>query len=167
MSFDISQKMQNNNISSSNEINPNQKQDKLLDKDDENNKSINQKIQQNYKNANFFSRLLFNWSKHAIKISNSRDLEISDVCAIQESQSAKYNYTPLKLSWTNYSKKIKKYPLVFAIFSVFYKMILILVAFDFFNMLLDYVRIYIFRQLILCFSRGIFFPEELAFLILH
>ena len=91
MSFDISQKKQNNNISSSNEINPNQKQDKLLDKDDENNKLINQKIQQNYKNANFFSRLLFNWSKHAIKISNSRDLEISDICAIQESQSAKYN----------------------------------------------------------------------------
>ena len=147
MSFDVSQKKRNNNISSSNEINPNQKKDKILVADDENNQLINQKIQQNYKNENFFSRLLFNWSKYAIKISNSRGLEISDICAIQESQPAKYNYTPLKLSWTNYSKKIKKYLLVFAIFSVFYKMILLLVAFDFYNLLLDYVGIYIFRQL--------------------
>ena len=165
MSFDNSIKEQNNNISSSNKINKSKKEDKLLDQDNEDNQLTNHKSQENYKNANFFSQLLFNWAKYAIKISNSRGLEISDICAVQENQSTKYNSTPLKSFWTNYSKKIKKYPLIFAIFAVFYKMILILIAFDFFNMLLDYLHIYIFRQLILCFSSENFFPKRTSFFI--
>ena len=107
MSFDNSTKEKTNNISSKNEINPNQKKDKLLEQDNENNQSINPTIQENYKNANIFSRLLFNWSKYAIKISNSRGLEISDIGVVQESQSTKYNSAPLKSSWIKYSKKIK------------------------------------------------------------
>ena len=145
-----------------NEENLNPKESKLISENEDKN-IFSPKKQENYKNSNIFSRLFFNWAKYAIEISNSRDLELSDICNVQKSQSTKYNITLLKSSWINYSKKIKKYPLIFAIFSVYYKTIFLLITFDFFNMLLDYSRIYFFKQLILCFSKGNFFPERKNF----
>ena len=144
----------------------NTQNESLLKKDNLDRKEENLLLhndQVNYENANFFSRLLFNWSKYAIKISNSRGLEISDICNIQKNQTTKYNIEPLKASWSMSLKIFNNYPLIFAILFVFYKSILFLIILDFISMLLDYIRIYIFRQLILCFSSGDFFPERKNF----
>ena len=151
------------NNSSSEELKLMSKEGKLLDSDDEIEHILPFKKQVNFEKANIISRLLFNWSKYAIKICNSRGLKITDVCDVQETQSTKYNVTPLRLSWAYYSKKTRKHPLILTILSVYYKLILFLIALDFFNMLLEYVRIYIFKQLIWCFSKGNLFPERKSF----
>ena len=162
MSFNDSKKSRDNINLSSKEINKTQKENILSSENNITNIST-QKKPENYKDSNIFSRLFFNWAKYAIKISNSRGLELSDICSVQKDQSAKYNVDLLKSSWNNFSKKIKKYPLVVAIFTVYYKLIFLLIIFDFFNMLLDYARIFIFKQLILCFSKENFFPERKSF----
>ena len=149
--------------SSSEELKLMTKEGKLLDSDDEVENILPIKKQVNYEKANIISRLFFNWSKYAMKISNSRGLKTSDVCALQKSQSTKYNSTPLKSSWAYYSKKTKKHSLILTILSCYYKIILLLIVLDFFNMLLEYVRIYLFKQLILCFSKGDFFPQRKSF----
>ena len=151
------------NHSSSEELKLMSNEGKILDSDDEVESILPLKTQVNFQDANIFSRIFFNWSKYAIRISNKKGLKISDVCALQKNQSTKYNVTPLKLAWTYYSKKTKKHPLILTILSVYYKIILFLIALDFFNMILDYIRIYIFKQLILCFSKGNLFPERISF----
>ena len=147
----------NSNKEEKNKAKVNSKENNLINSQKDLDVNSQKKLQVNYENANFISRLLFNWSKYAIKISNSRGLEISDICDVQKNQSTKYNATPLKSNWIYYSKKIKKYPLIFTILSVYYKIIAILTILDFISMLLDYVGIYIFKQLIMCFSKGNFF----------
>ena len=152
------------NNSSSDELKLMSSEGKLLNSDDEVELNIPKKKQINFENANIFSRLLFLWSKYAIRISNSRGLKTSDVCALQKTQSTKYNVTPLKSSWAYYSsKKKRRYPLILTILSSYYKIIILLISLDFFNMLLEYVRIYIFKQIIWCFSKGNFFPERKRF----
>ena len=151
------------NNSSSEELKLMTNEGRLLDSDNEMEGVLELKRQINYQNANIFSRLFFNWSKHAIKISNSRGLKISDICALQKNQTTEYNVTPIKSSWQYFSKKTRKHALILTILSVYYKIIIFLVALDFFNMLLDYARIYIFKQLISCFSKGNLFPERKTF----
>ena len=152
------------NNSSSDELKLMSSEGKLLNSDDEVELNIPKKKQINFENANIFSRLLFLWSKYAIRISNSRGLKTSDVCALQKNQTTKYNVTPLKSSWAYYSsKKKRRYPLILTILSSYYKIIILLISLDFFNMLLEYVRIYIFKQIIWCFSKGNFFPERKRF----
>ena len=131
---------------------------------------IGLKRQVNYEKANIFSLLFFNWSKYAIKLSNTQGLKTSDVGEVQKTQSTEYNIKPIKNSWEYYSSQKKddksykyKYPLIYTIFSVYYKIIIILTLFDFFNMILDYIRIYIFKQLITCFSKRDFFPQRKSF----
>ena len=151
------------NNSSSEELKLMSKEGQLLDSDDGVEHILPIKKQVNYENSNIFSRLFFNWSKYAIKICNDRGLKITDVCEVQKTQSTKYNVTPLRVSWAYYSKKTRKHSLILTIISVYYKLILFLIALDFFNMLLEYVRIYLFKQLILCFSKGNLFPERKSF----
>ena len=152
------------NNSSSDELKLMTKDGKLLDSDDEVDLNFPIKKQVNYEKSNICSRLLFIWSKYAIRISNSRGLKTSDVCEVQKTQSTKYNVTPLKSSWKYYSsKKNRKYPLIFTILSSYYKLVILLISLDFSNMLLEYVRIYTFKQLIWCFSKGNFFPERPSF----
>ena len=131
---------------------------------------INIKRQVNYEKANIFSLLFFNWSKYAIKLSNHKGLKTSDVGDVQKTQSTEYNISPLKNAWDYYSTKKKsdnsnkyKYPLLYSIFSVYYKIIILLILLDFLNMILDYVRIFIFKQLISCFSKRDFFPKRKNF----
>ena len=131
---------------------------------------IGLKRQVNFEKANIFSLLFFNWSKYAIKLSNTQGLKTSDVGEVQKTQSTEYNILPIKNSWEYYSSKKKedksnkyKYPLIYTIFSVYYKIIIILILLDFFNMILDYVRIFIFKQLITCFSKRDFFPKRKSF----
>ena len=140
------------------------KEGQLLDSDNEDETILSSKKQVNFENANFFSRLLFNWAKYAIKISNTRGLKISDVCEVQKIQSTQYNIAPIKISWDYYSKKTKNHPLILTIISVYYKLIINLIFLDFLIMILEYSRIYIFKQLIGCFSKGQLFPERKSFL---
>ena len=161
--MDLNKEKEKENCSSSEELKLMTKEGKLLDSDDDTENFFPIKKQINFENANIFSRLLFNWSKYAIKISNSRGLKTSDVSDVQKSQSTKYNFSPLKSSWEYYSKKTRKHPLILTILSVFYKLIIFLIALDFFNMILEYVRIYIYKQLIWCFSKGNLFPERKSF----
>ena len=149
--------------SSSEELKLMTNEGRLLDSDNEMESALELKKQVNYQNSNIFSRLFFNWSKHAIKISNSRGLNISDVCSLQQNQTTDYNVTPIKSSWEYFRKKTQKHALFLTIISVYYKLIIFLIALDFFNMLLEYVRIYIFKQLISCFSKGNLFPERKTF----
>ena len=149
--------------SSSEELKLMSKEGKLLDSDDEVETILPIKKQVNYENANIFSRLFFSWAKYAMKIANTRGLKTSDVSALQKNQSTEYNSTPLKSSWDYYSKITRKHPLILTILSCYYKIILLLMTLDFFNMLLEYVRIYIFKQLIMCFSKGEYFPERKNF----
>ena len=151
-------------ISSSIELKILSKEGTLIDSDTDDETILSSKKQVNFENTNFFSRLLFIWSKYAIKISNSRGLKISDVCAVQKIQSTGYNITPLKISWDYYSKKTKKHPLILTIISVYHKLIIYLIFLDFLIMLLEYTRIYIFKQLIGCFSKGNLFPERKSLL---
>ena len=113
---------------------------------------INIKRQVNYEKANIFSLLFFNWSKYAIKLSNHKGLKTSDVGDVQKKQSTEYNISPLKNAWDYYSTKKKsdnsnkyKYPLLYSIFSVYYKIIILLILLDFLNMILDWIMcVYLF-----------------------
>ena len=125
---------------------------------------IGLKHQINFEKASIFSRLFFNWSKYAIKLSNTQGLKISDIGEVQKTQSTAYNISPIKTAWDYYSSNKKnKYPLLYTIFSVYYKILIILILLDFFNMISDYVRIFIFKQLISCFSKKDFFPVRKNF----
>ena len=155
--------------SSSEELKLMSKEGRLLQEEDLE-PIIGLKRQINYEKANIFSLLFFNWSKYAIKLSNSQGLKVDDVGEVQKTQSTEYNINPIKTSWEYYSSeknsdnRIKyKYPLLYTVFSVFYKIIIILVLLDFLNMILDYVRIYIFKQLISCFSKKDLFPKRKSF----
>ena len=155
--------------SSSEELKLMSKEGRLLQEEDLE-PIIGLKRQINYEKANILSLLFFNWSKYAIKLSNSQGLKVDDVGEVQKTQSTEYNINPIKTSWEYYSSEKNsdnsnkyKYPLLYTVFSVFYKIIIILVLLDFLNMILDYVRIYIFKQLISCFSKKDLFPKRKSF----
>jgi hypothetical protein len=90
--------------SSSEELKLMSKEGKLLPEEDLE-PMLGLKRQVNYEKANIFSRLFFNWSKYAIKLSNTQGLKISDVGDVQKTQSTAYNISPIKTSWEYYSKK--------------------------------------------------------------
>ena len=162
-SFQEKDNSENNMNSSSEELKLMSKEGKLLPEEDLE-PMIGLKRQVNYEKANIFSRLFFNWSKYAIKLSNTQGLKISDVGDVQKTQSIAYNISPIKTAWGYYSKnKNKKYPLIYTIFSVYYKIIIILILLDFLSMIFDYIRIFIFEQLIACFSKRDFFTQRKNF----
>ena len=148
------------NNSSSEELKLMTKDGELMNSDNAHTNFIPIKKQVNYENTSVFSRLFFSWAQYAMKISNTRGLKTSDVCALQKNQKTNYNYTPLKNNWNYYSKKSLKYPIIPTIFFCYYKIIILLTILSFFNMLLEYVRIFLFKQLIMCFSKNDFFPKR-------
>ena len=157
------------NNTSSSELKLISKDGKLIP-EDELEPIISIKRQVNYEKANIFSLLIFNWSKYAIKLSNLKGLKTSDVGDVQKTQSTEYNISPINNAWEYYSTKKNpdntykyKYPLIYTIFSVYYKIMIVLIFLDFLNMILDYVRIFIFKQLISCFSKRDFFPQRKNF----
>jgi hypothetical protein len=72
----------------------------------------------NYTTESLFSRIFFNWSKLAMQISNQRILKTSDVCALQNYQSTRYNIKNMQEMYNKYANKKNKYPLVYSIFLV-------------------------------------------------
>ncbi len=151
------------NLNTSEELKLLTEEGKLLYPESDLNSIISHKKQINYQNSNFLSRLSFSWAKYAIRISNNHGLKVKDIGTVQKTQSTEYNIKKIKSRWDYYnSEKNKKYkyPLIYTIFCVYYKIIILLILLDFINMLLDYIRIYIFKQLILCFSKGNLFPSR-------
>ena len=69
---------------------------------DEKNKELlkrqfsNSKKKINYITESIFSRIFFNWSKLAMRISNERVLKTSDVCALTKNQSTRFNINNLQ-----------------------------------------------------------------------
>ena len=169
MNFLQEQENDEGDNTSSSELKLLSKDGKLIPEDDLE-PIINMKRQVNYEKANIFSLLFFNWSKYAIQLSNRKGLKTSDVGDVQKTQSTEYNIAPINNAWEYYSTKKNsdnsnkyKYPLLYTIFSVYYKVIIVLILLDFLNMILDYVRIFIFKQLITCFSKRDFFPKRKNF----
>ena len=136
---------------------------------DEKNKKLlnrqlsNTKSEINYVNESLFSRIFFNWSKLAIRISNERVLKTSDVCALTKNQSTRYNIKNLQEKYNKYATQKRKYPLMISIFVVHKALLCYLLFLDVTSMILDYMRMFFFSKILTIFSENNFFPENRTF----
>ena len=133
--------------------------------DDKNNQLLNRQLSNtkraiNYVNESLFSRIFFNWSKLAMRISNQRVLKTSDVCALTKNQSTRYNIKNLQEKYIKYSSQKKKYPLLISIFMVHKALLCYLLFLDIATMVLDYMRMFFFSKILSIFSENVFFPEN-------
>ena len=117
----------------------------------------------NYITENIFSRIFFNWSKLAIRISNERILKTSDVCALTKYQSTRYNIQNLQEKYNKYFFQKRKYPLMISIFVVHKSLLCYLLFLDILSMILDYMRMYFFSKILTIFSEKDFFPKNRTF----
>ena len=140
--------MQDSNL---NEINK-----ELLKRD--NKKLIDKQI--NYKNASIFSRIFFNWSKLAMRISNKGILKTSDVCALTKDQSTRYNIANLQKYYNKYTSEKRRYPLFQSIFVIHMKLIMYLFFLNAISIILEYTGIYFFAKILDIFRSGEFFLKK-------
>ena len=96
----------------------------------------------NYITESIFSRIFFNWSKLAMRISNERVLKTSDVCALTKNQSTRYNIEHLQEKYNKYYSENRKYPLLISIFVVHKSLLCYLLFLDITSMILDYMRMF-------------------------
>ena len=133
---------------------------------DEKNKELlkrqfsNSKKKINYITESIFSRIFFNWSKLAMRISNERVLKTSDVCALTKNQSTRFNINNLQEKYNKYSSKNRKYPLMISIFVVHRALLCYLLFLDITTMILDYMRMFFFSKILSIFSENEFFPKK-------
>ena len=133
--------------------------------DEKNKKLLNRKLSNtkqriNYITESIFSRIFFNWAKLAMRISNQRVLKTSDVCALTQNQSTRYNIKQLQEAYNKYSSKKRKYPLMISIFVVHRVLLCYLLFLDTTTMILDYMRMFFFSKILTIFSEKSFFPKE-------
>ena len=133
--------------------------------DEKNKKLLNRQLSNtkreiNYVNESLFSRIFFNWSKLAIRISNERVLKTSDVCALTKNQSTRYNIKNLQEKYNKYASQKRKYPLMISIFVVHKALLCYLLFLDVMTMILDYMRMFFFSKILSIFSENNFFPEN-------
>ena len=115
----------------------------------------------NYSQSNCLSKLFFYWPRHIFKIANKGTLKHEDVCHVSEKQSIKYEIGKIKKTFFKYSSnKLKNYSLVMTIFLSNFKLLFFLFILDLFNVGLDYLRMFFYRQIISIFSEGNFFPQR-------
>ena len=119
-----------------------------------------QEKQINYRNASIFSRIFFNWSKLAMRISNSGLLKTSDVCALAKTQSTRYKISNLQKYYNKYTEENRKYPLVQSIFVVHMRIIFYLFFLDSVSIILEYTGIFFFGKILNIFTNGEFFPKR-------
>ena len=125
------------------------------------NKTItNTKRTINYTNESLFSKIFFNWSKLAIRISNKRILKTSDVCALRKDQSTRYNIKNLQEKYNKYFAEKRKYPLMISIFVVHRVLLCYLLFLDITTMILDYMRMFFFSKILKIFSEKTFFQKN-------
>ena len=128
---------------------------------DEKNKELlkrqfsNSKKKINYITESIFSRIFFNWSKLAMRISNERVLKTSDVCALTKNQSTRFNINNLQEKYNKYSSKNRKYPLMISIFVVHRALLCYLLFLDITTMILDYMRMFFFSKILSIFSENL------------
>ena len=134
---------------------------------DEKNKELlkkeNQKSQEkqiNFANASFLSRIFFNWSKLAMRISNNGILKTSDVCALEKNQSTRYKISHLQKYYDKYTSEKRWYPLVQSIFVVHMNTIFYLFFLDLTSIVLEYTGIFFFGKILNIFTTGEFFPQR-------
>ena len=133
--------------------------------DDKNNKLLNRQLSDsnqgvNYVNESLLSRIFFNWSKSAIRISNKRVLKTSDVCALTQTQSTRYNIKNMEEKYIKYKSLKTKYPLMISILMVHKALLFYLLFLDISTMALDYMRMFFFSKILTIFSENIFFPKN-------
>ena len=114
----------------------------------------------NYTNESLFSKIFFNWSKLAIRISNKRILKTSDVCALRKDQSTRYNIKNLQEKYNKYFAEKRKYPLMISIFVVHRVLLCYLLFLDITTMILDYMRMFFFSKILKIFSEKTFFQKN-------
>ena len=115
----------------------------------------------NYSQSNCLSKLFFYWPRHIFKIANKGTLKHEDVCHVSEKQSIKHEIGKIKKTFYKYSSnKLKNYSLVMTIFLSNFKLLFFLFILDLFNVGLDYLRMFFYRQIISIFSEGNFFPQR-------
>ena len=114
----------------------------------------------NYITESIFSRIFFNWSKLAMRISNERVLKTSDVCALTKNQSTRYNIEHLQEKYNKYYSENRKYPLLISIFVVHKSLLCYLLFLDITSMILDYMRMFFFSTILTIFSENSFFPKN-------
>ena len=118
----------------------------------------------NYSQSNFFSRLFFYWTRNIFSISNRGLLTHEDVCNVSKEQSIKYNIEKVKNTFLKYnSSKLKNQSLVITIFLSNFSLLLFIFILDISNVILDYIRMFFYRQIISLFSHGNFFPVREKF----
>ena len=135
-------------------------------KDEKNKELLNRKLTTsgkkkiNFTNESIFSRIFFNWSKLAMRISNQRILKTSDVCALAKNQSTRYNIKNLQEKYNKYYSQNKKLPLLISIFVVHKTLLYYLLFLDITTMILDYMRMFFFSKILKIFSEKTFFPDN-------
>ena len=117
----------------------------------------------NYISESIFSRIFFNWSKLAMRISNERVLKTSDVCALTKNQSTRYNIEHLQEKYNKYYSENRKYPLLISIFVVHKSLLCYLLFLDITSMMLDYMRMFFFSTILTIFSENSFFPKNITY----
>jgi ABC-type multidrug transport system fused ATPase/permease subunit len=138
--------LKENLIVNSNEIKEKHKK-KEVPKDD----------QVNYKTSGLLSFITFSWSIKALSLSNKGTLQIESINALDTVQSTRYNIVPLQKNWEIFSSNKKsKYPLMKTLFYIHRYKILLLFLIDLCKIIMEYLNLFFFRQIILHFSSGNF-----------
>ena len=120
-----------------------------------NNNNNSAKILKNYSESNFFSRLFYFWAKPAIELANKKPLENKDVGNISPSQyTSKMMPEFHEIFNKKSSNKNNKYPLFFSILSLHFKSLLFIFFLFMVDLCLVYTKIFFFKRIISCFSKG-------------
>jgi ABC-type multidrug transport system fused ATPase/permease subunit len=120
-------------------------------------KEVPKDDQVNYKTSGLLSFITFSWSIKALSLSNKGTLQIESINALDTVQSTRYNIVPLQKNWEIFSSNKKsKYPLMKTLFYIHRYKIFLLFLIDLCKILMEYLNLFFFRQIILHFSTGNF-----------
>ena len=147
------------NISINEDIETDQKLIKFLPDKQENIKELLVEVKNEkedltpYYNSTFFGQLLFNWSRHAIKIANRNPLKISDFKGISIEDQSKTLYKALNEKWNSQKKKyelgkIEENAFYYSILKTYYKRIIFLTILRLFAVIFEYLQIYFYDSII-------------------
>ena len=106
-----------------------------------------------YYHSTFFGKLLFNWSRHAVKAANKNPLKISDFEGISNEDKSKTLYKALNEKWNSQiekykSGKIEENAFYYSILKTYYKRIIILTILCLFATIFEYLQIYFYDSII-------------------
>ena len=143
----------------SEDIEKDQKIIKLIHDTQENNKEIfaeNKNETEDltpYYNSTLFGKLLFNWSRHAIKIANKNPLKISDFKGISIEDQSKTLFNALNEKWNSQKEKyelgyLEENAFYYSILKTYYKRIIFLTFLCLFATIFEYLQIFFYDSII-------------------